>query len=66
MTDSINVSYIQNKVRSSKTKRVSYFRVRETFKDYVSEIMTTPKKFGLHSFRLSGGSAAAITAFQAG
>ena len=51
MTDSINVSHIQNKVRSSKTKGSSYFRVRETFKEYLSETMTTPERFGSHSFR---------------
>ena len=45
------MSHIQNKVRSSKTKGSSYFRVRETFKDYLSETITTPERFGLHSFR---------------
>ena len=35
----------------SKTKGISYCRIRDIFKNYLSEIMTTSKKFGLHCFR---------------
>ena len=43
----------------SKTKGISYSRIREIFKDYISEITTTPENFGLHSLRSGGASAAA-------
>ena len=38
----------------SETKGISYSRIREIFDGYISEITTTPEKFGLHSLR-SGG-----------
>ena len=43
----------------SKTKGISYSRIREIFKGYISEITTTPENFGLHSLRSGGASAAA-------
>ena len=43
----------------SKTKGISYSRIREIFKGYISEITTTPEIFGLHSLRSGGASAAA-------
>ena len=43
----------------SKTKGISYSRIREIFKDYISEITTTPENFGLHSLRSGSASAAA-------
>ena len=33
----------------SKTKGISYSRIREIFKGYISEITTTPENFGLQS-----------------
>ena len=33
----------------SKTKGISYSRIREIFKGYISEISTAPEKFGLQS-----------------
>ena len=33
----------------SKTKGISYSKIRETFKGYISEITTAPENFGLHS-----------------
>ena len=38
----------------SKTKEISYSRIREIFKGYTSEIAMTPENFGMHSLR-SGG-----------
>ena len=35
----------------AKTKGISYSRIREIFKGYISEITTTPKNFGLHRLR---------------
>ena len=43
----------------SKTKGISYSRIREVFKGYISEITTAPENFGLHSLRSGGASAAA-------
>ena len=43
----------------SKTKGITYSRIREIFKGYISEITTTPENFGLHSLRSGGASAAA-------
>ena len=43
----------------SKTKEISYSSIRQIFKDYVSEITTTPEKFGLHSLRSGGASTSA-------
>ena len=43
----------------SKTKRISYFRIREIFKGYISEITTTLENFGLHSLRSGGASSSA-------
>ena len=43
----------------SKTKGISYFRIREIFKGYISEITTTLENFGLHSLRSGGASSAA-------
>ena len=42
-----------------KTKEVSYSRIREIFKGYISEIRTTPENFGLNSLGPGGASAAA-------
>ena len=43
------------KIRSghqiAKTKGISYSRIREIFKGYISEITTTPKNFDLHRLR---------------
>ena len=43
----------------SKTKGISYSRIREIFKDYISEITTTPEKFSLQSLTLGDASPAA-------
>ena len=43
----------------SKTKGISYSRIRKIFKGYISEITATPENFGLHSLRSGGASAAA-------
>ena len=43
----------------SKTKGITYSRIREIFKGYISEITTTPKNFGLYILRSGGASAAA-------
>ena len=45
-----------------KTNGVSYSRIREIFKGYLSEITTTPENFGLHSLRSGGALAAAAAA----
>ena len=48
------ICHKSNKVRSwniKDTKEISYSRIRQIFKDYLSEITTTPMKFGLHSPR---------------
>ena len=42
-----------------KTQGISYTRIREIFKDYISEIAENPKQYGLHSLRSGGASAAA-------
>ena len=60
--ESINMCRIfetRSSQKISKTKSISYPRIRETFKDFISEISTTPKKFALHSFGSGGASAAA-------
>ena len=44
------------------TNRISYSRIRESFKVYISEIATTPENFGLHSLISDGASA--VTASQ--
>ena len=41
----------------SKTKGISYSRIREIFKGYISQIATTPENFGLYSLRSAGASA---------
>ena len=46
----------------SKAKEISYSRIREIFKGYISEIATTSENFDLHILR-SGG-ASAVTASQ--
>ena len=43
----------------SKTKGISYSRIREIFKGYISEITMTAENFGLHSLKSGGASAAA-------
>ena len=43
----------------SKTRGISYSRIREIFEGYILEITTTPENFGLHSLRSGGASAAA-------
>ena len=43
----------------SKTQRISYSRIREVFQDYITDITTNPEKYGLHSLRAGGASAAA-------
>ena len=43
----------------SKTKEISYSRIRQIFKGYISKITTTPENFGLHSLSTGGASAAA-------
>ena len=45
----------------SKTKGISYSRIREIFKGSISEITATPKNFGLHSLKSSDAAAAAAT-----
>ena len=45
--------------RISKTKGISYSRIREIFKDYISKIATTPQNFGFQSFR--SGDVSAVT-----
>ena len=44
------------------TNGISYSRIREIFKGYISEIVTTLKNFGLRSLR--SGDASAVTARQ--
>lgn len=41
-----------------KAKGIWYSRIRNIFKDYISEITTTPDKFGPHCLRSGGASAA--------
>ena len=43
----------------SKTQGISYSRIREVFKDYITDITANPKKDGLYSLRTGGTSAAA-------
>ena len=43
----------------SKTKGISYPRIREIFKNYISQITTTLEKFGSHILRSDSASAAA-------
>ena len=43
----------------SKAKEISYSRIRQIFKGYISKITTTPENFGLHSLSSGGASAAA-------
>ena len=43
----------------SKTKGISYSRIREIFKGSISEITATPRNFGLHSLKSSDAAAAA-------
>ena len=50
---------IKSDRKMSKTKGISYSRIREIFKGYILEITTTPNNFGLHSLRSDGASAAA-------
>ena len=46
----------------SRTKGISYSRIRDIFKGYISEIATTPENFGLHGLR--SGDASTVTASQ--
>ena len=43
----------------SKTQGISYSRIREVFKDYITDITANPEKYSLHSLRAEGASAAA-------
>ena len=43
----------------SKTQGISYSRIREVFKDYITDITANPEKYGLHSLQAGGASAAA-------
>ena len=43
----------------SETKGISYSRIREIFRGYVSKITTIPKGFGLHSLKSDSASAVA-------
>ena len=45
--------------RISKTQGISYSRIREVFKDYITDITANPEKYGLHSLRAEGALAAA-------
>ena len=42
----------------SKTKRISYPRIKEVFKNYVIDITANPEKYSLHSLQAGGASAA--------
>ena len=42
-----------------KTQGISYSRIREVFKDYITDITANPEKYSLHSLRAEGASAAA-------
>ena len=43
----------------SKTQGISYSRIREVFKDYITDVTANPEKYSLHSLRAEGASAAA-------
>ena len=45
--------------KTSKTQGISYSRIREVLKDYITDITANPEKYGLHSLRAGGTSAAA-------
>ena len=53
-------------LKISKTKGISYTRIREIFKGYISEITTKPENFGLHSLRSVVHQQQPITASQIG
>ena len=44
----------------SKIQRISYSRIREVLKDYVTDVTANPEKYNLHSLQDGGASAEAI------
>ena len=51
------ISKTKSSHKISKRKGISYSRIREVFKDYISEIAATPENFGVHGLRSGGASA---------
>ena len=43
----------------AKTQGISYSRIREVFKNYITDITANPEKYGLHSLRAGRASATA-------
>ena len=43
----------------TKTQGISDSRIKEVFKNYITDITANPEKYGLHSLRAGGASAAA-------